>query len=666
MARKLESEALVMCGFTGFLTADFNYSYPEMERFLLSMRGSIVHRGPDDAGLWTDVDAGIWLGHQRLAIVDLTRAGHQPMKSPSGRYIVVFNGEIYNHFKLRQMLRISEMNQIWRGRSDTETLLAGFDEWGIQNTIEKTIGMFAFAVWDRKNSSLTLGRDRMGEKPLYYGWQGQGNAAVFLFGSELKALKAHPNFDGKISRNSLMLQMRYKYIPAPYSIYEGIYKLLPGTLLTVSLQQREPKVFTYWSALETAISGMENRFPGDRKQAIDEMEVLLKDAICNQMSAEVPLGAFLSGGVDSSTIVALMQAQSLHPIKTFTIGFNNQGYDEAAYARAVSQYIGTEHTELYVDANQARSVIPLLNSLYDEPFSDPSQIPTYLVSKLAQQHVKISLSGDAGDELFCGYNRYLFIARLIRTLEIAPTSLQKFAVSRFTSVSAEKWNIIGNTLARLLPQFFKLSRLGDKLHKIAGSLRHQRSDALYLGLVSDWNDPASIVIGGEELSILSTSELIALENLKDVERMMAMDMLTYLPNDILTKIDRASMGVSLETRVPFLDHRVVEFAWKLPKRLKLHRGQSKWILRQVLYRHVPRNLVERPKMGFGVPIDTWLRGPLRKWAEELLDENRLKREGFFHPKPIRQKWSEHINGERNWQYQLWNVLMFQSWLEANR
>ena len=629
------------------------------------MRGSILHRGPDYSGSWTDGNNGIWLGHQRLAIVDLTRNGHQPMKSPSGRYVIVFNGEIYNHFKLRQMLEISDMNPIWRGHSDTETLLAGFDSWGIQATIEKTIGMFAFAVWDRKNSSLTLGRDRMGEKPLYYGWQGQGNAAVFLFGSELKALRAHPTFDGKISRNALSLQMRYKYIPAPYSIYEGIYKLLPGSLLTVSLHQREPKIFTYWSAVETAVSGMENRFLGDHKQAIDEMEVLLKDAIYNQMSAEVPLGAFLSGGVDSSTIVALMQTQSLRPIKTFSIGFNEQGYDEAVYAKAVAKHIGTEHTELYVEADQARSVIPLLSSLYDEPFSDSSQIPTYLVSKLAQQHVKISLSGDAGDELFCGYKRYIFTARLGRTLENVPISLLKFVESGINSISVEKWNIMGDTLARVFPHFFKLSLLGDKLHKVAGSLRHQSSDSLYLGLVSDWKDPASIVIRGEELPILSTNELMALEKLHDVERMMAMDMLTYLPNDILTKIDRAAMGVSLETRLPFLDHRVVEFAWKLPKCLKLHRGQTKWILRQVLYRHVPRNLVERPKMGFGVPIDSWLRGPLRNWAEELLDENRLEREGFFHPEPIRQKWLEHLNGQRNWQQQLWNVLMFQSWLEAN-
>ena len=399
-------------------------------------------------------------GHQRLAIVDLSRAGHQPMKSVSGRYIIVFNGEIYNHLKLRQMLEFSGNQPNWYGHSDTESLLAGFDAWGIQGTIEKTIGMFAFAVWDRQTSSLTLGRDRIGEKPLYYGWQGQGKAAVFLFGSELKALRAHPAFEGKISRNALSLQMRHKYIPAPYSIYEGINKLLPGSLLTVSSRQPEPKISTYWSSVEIAISGMENRFLGDFKHAIHDMEVLLKNAIFNQMTAEVPLGAFLSGGIDSSTIVALMQAQSTRPIKTFTIGFNEEGYDEAVYAKEVAKYIGTEHTELYVTAEQARSVIPLLSSLYDEPFSDSSQIPTFLVSKLAKQHVKISLSGDAGDELFCGYNRYLLAASFGRRLANVPMPLRKFLGSGLTSVSAEKWNILGNAIARFFPQFLKFPHSG--------------------------------------------------------------------------------------------------------------------------------------------------------------------------------------------------------------
>ncbi len=666
MARKLETETLVMCGLTGFLAAGENSSYAEMEQSLLSMRTSLLHRGPDDAGLWADTNSGIWMGHQRLAIVDLTRTGLQPMKSASGRYIIVFNGEIYNHMMLRQMLENSGKNPNWHGHSDTESLIAGFDAWGIRETIEKTIGMFAFAVWDRRTSSLTLGRDRIGEKPLYYGWQGQGKSAVFLFGSELKALRAHPAFEGKISRNAISLQMRYKYIPAPYSIYEGIKKLLPGSLLTVSLQQREPEVSTFWSSVEVAIGGMENRFLGDYKQAIDEMELLLKDAICNQMTAEVPLGAFLSGGIDSSTVVALMQAQSSRPIKTFTIGFNEEGYDEAVNSKAVARHLGTEHTELYVEAEQARSVIPLLSSLYDEPFSDSSQIPTFLVSKLAQQHVKISLSGDGGDELFCGYNRYLLTRKLGQMLANIPMPLRKFAGLGLTSVSAEKWNMLGNALARIFPQSLKFPQLGDKLQKLAEVLANQSYNDLYLMLVSDWKNPASIVIGGEELPFLSTSDLKTLKSLVDVERMMVMDTLTYLPNDILTKIDRAAMGVSLETRVPFLDHRVVEFAWRLPLSMKLNRGQTKWILRQVLNRHVPSNLTERPKMGFGVPIDSWLRGPLREWADDLLDETRLKHEGFFYTTLIRQKWSEHLSGLRNWQYQLWNILMFQSWLGENK
>lgn len=650
-----------MCGFTGFLAAPAKTEgeLKEMARF---MANALAHRGPDDTGAWVDAQAGIALGHRRLSIVDLSPAGHQPLQSVSGRYMISFNGEIYNHQLLRQTLEATEQAVAWRGHSDTETLLACFDAWGIQGTIERAIGMFAFAAWDRQTKNLTLGRDRLGEKPVYYGWHGLGNDAVFLFGSELKALRAHPAFENKINRGALSLYLRHNYIPAPYSIYDGIFKLLPGSLLTVSLEQREPMVWAYWSGAQTAVSGVANVFLGGTEQAVNELEVLLKDAVRKQMMADVPLGAFLSGGVDSTTVVALMQSQSSRPVKTFTIGFDEEGYNEAVHAKALARHLGTDHTELYVTAEQARAVITLLPTLYDEPFSDSSQIPTFLVSQLARHHVTVSLSGDAGDELFCGYNRYQMTANLWRKLAAVPLPLRKLAARGLTSISPQLWNKLEGAFAGLMPRSARFANVGDKLHKGAGVLASQSVDALYLGLVSHWHDPTSVVIGGHEPPTLLTGYVPALDALDDVQRMMALDMLTYLPDDILTKVDRAAMGCSLETRVPFLDHRVVEFAWRLPQSMKLRDGQTKWALRQVLYRHVPKALIERHKMGFSVPLDSWLRGPLRQWAEELLSTDRLKREGFFHPAPVRQKWAEHLSGQRNWQSHLWDVLMFQAWL----
>ncbi len=655
-----------MCGIAGFITAGEYNSLGDQERLLASMSNTIAHRGPDDEGSWSDLAKGVWLGHRRLAIVDLSAAGHQPMKSASGRYIIIFNGEIYNHLLLRQEIEATGEVQSWYGHSDTETLLVGFDVWGIQGTVERTVGMFAFAVWDRQNSTLTLGRDRLGEKPLYYGWQGQGNSAVFLFGSELKVLRAHPAFENNINRGALSLQLRHNYIPAPYSIYKGISKLLPGSLLTVSRQQPEPKVWAYWSIAEVAKSGITNVFSGSEQLAVNKLETLLKESVSKQMIADVPLGAFLSGGVDSSTIVALMQAQSSRSVKTFSIGFNEKSYNEAVHAKAVAEHLGTDHTELYVTAEQARAVIPNLATLYDEPFSDSSQIPTFLVSELARQYVTVSLSGDAGDELFCGYNRYQMTANLWRKLATVPTPLRKLAARALTGISPQTWNNLVNTLSGLMPRSARLANVGDKLHKGAGVLPSQSADALYLGLVSHWHYPEEVVIGGQEPTTFLTGNLPNLEGLDNVQRMMALDMLTYLPDDILTKVDRAAMGVSLETRVPFLDHRVVEFAWTLPQSMKLRDGQTKWALRQILYRYVPKSLIERSKMGFGVPIDDWLRSPLREWAESLLSESRLEQEGFFHPKQIRKKWAEHLGGQRNWQYHLWSVLMFQAWLEQNK
>jgi asparagine synthase (glutamine-hydrolysing) len=648
-----------MCGLVGFFGGVAGIGGDGA--LLRRMSDTIIHRGPDDGGSWVDCEQRIGLGHRRLSIVDLSPAGHQPMMSDSGRYVIAFNGEIYNHLDIRTELEELGQAPTWRGHSDTETLLAGIEAWGVETTLKKSIGMFAIALWDRQTHTLTLARDRMGEKPLYYGWQGSGNERVFLFGSELKALKAHPAFAADINRGALCLLLRHNYIPAPYSIYQDIAKLEPGGLLSVSLAQPEPRIWKYWDAIEVARAGVAQPFAGTADQAVDALEVLAKDAVRQQMMADVPLGAFLSGGMDSSTVVALMQVQSSRPVKTFTIGFNEEGYNEAVHAKAVARHLGTEHTELYVSPQQAMEVIPRLPGLYCEPFADSSQIPTFLVSQLAKQHVTVSLSGDAGDELFCGYNRYQMTEKLWHKLALVPAPLRALMAKGITALSPTAWD----SLSGMIPGAGRYLALGDKLHKGAGVLASATVDELYLGMVSHQRNPADWVIGGQEPPTHLTGLRPELAGLGAVERMMALDAISYLQDDILVKVDRAGMGVSLESRVPFLDHRVVEFAWSLPLDYKLREGQTKWPLRQVLYRHVPRELIDRPKMGFGVPLHEWLRGPLRNWAEELLDEARLAREGYFRPAPIRKIWAEHLSGRRNWMAQLWNVLMFQAWLEAN-
>jgi asparagine synthase (glutamine-hydrolysing) len=640
-----------MCGFVGFLGGVFSEEQKGVESLLKRMADTITYRGPDDEGYWSDADQRIALGHRRLSILDLSPAGHQPMVSSSGRYVIAFNGEAYNHMALRQELGVTS----WRGHSDTETLLAGFDEWGIQGAIERVVGMFAFAVWDKTENTLTLGRDRIGEKPLYYGWQGNN----FLFGSELKALKEHPAFKAEINRESVCLFMRHSYIPAPYSIYTGIKKLEPGCLLSCSLSQPEPTIWAYWSAVNLIKKGVDFPFRGTPVEAVDELERLTKDSIKQQMVADVPLGAFLSGGKDSSTVVALMQSQSSQKIKTFSIGFNEDGYNEAIYAKAVAQHLGTEHTELYVPSNIAREVIASLPTLYDEPFSDSSQIPTFLVAQLAKQHVTVALSGDAGDELFGGYNRYKMTGDIWRKISLLPRSIRRLAAQGIEALTPQAWN----SLCEYVPGTNRFVNIGDKLHKGAGIMASRSIDELYLGLVSFFSNPESLVISGREPDTLLTGNMPDLTGLDDVQRMMALDLVTYLPDDILVKVDRAAMGVSLETRVPFLDHRIVEFAWTLPQSLKIRDGETKWALCQILYRYVPKELIDRPKMGFGIPIHDWLRGPLKDWAEALLDETRLKAEGIFYPAPIRALWKEHLSGHRNLGHYLWNVLMFQLWLE---
>lgn len=640
------------------------------------MIDALQHRGPDCGGVWFDDTVGIALAHRRLSILDLSAAGHQPMESSCGRYVMVFNGEIYNHLELRKELeRLSSTGGLgagsgphaiaWRGHSDTETVLAAFARWGVRKTLEQCVGMFALALWDRQTRTLTLVRDRLGEKPLYYGWQ----SGAFLFGSELKALKANPAFQAEIDRGALTLLLRHNYIPAPYSIYQGIRKLWPGTYLQLALDSEHyrsqilPEPQPYWSVQHAVELGQGELMNGGDADAVDRLDRLLRDAVRQQMVADVPLGAFLSGGIDSSTIVALMQAQSVRSVKTFTIGFHEMDYNEAEHAKAVARHLGTEHTELYVTPQEALEVIPRLPLLYDEPFSDSSQIPTFLVSRMTRRHVTVSLSGDAGDELFGGYNRYLLADSISRLLAVFPRAVRRGAARGIMTASPAMWSRAYEWIAPLLPAKVRFTQAGDKAHKLATVLGAASDEKIYHRLISHWENPAEVVIGTSEPPTLLTSPETwpAVDSLE--HRMMALDTMSYLPDDILAKLDRAAMGASLETRVPMLDHRVVEFAWRLPLSMKIRNGQGKWILRQVLYKYVPRDLMERPKMGFGVPIDSWLRGPLRDWAEMLLDESRLRREGYLHPGPIRKKWSEHLSGRHNWQYQLWDVLMFQAWLE---
>lgn len=646
-----------MCGWIGFRERA-NRGEAELNARIRRMAKTLEHRGPDDEGVWADPEVGVALGFRRLAIVDLSPAGHQPMFSASGRYIIVFNGEVYNFKSLRQQLEA--LGHTFYGGSDTEVMLAAIEQWGVEAAVKRFVGMFAFALWDRQRRCLSLVRDRLGIKPLYYGWMGR----TFLYGSELKALRAHPDFRAEIDRGALTLFMRHNYVPAPYSIYQGIRQLPPGCILTLFLSSDEhPEPIPYWSAKEAAEQGVAHPFTGSDKEAIEQLDDLLREAIGLRMIADVPLGAFLSGGVDSSTVVALMQAQSPQPVKTFSIGFHEQGYDEAMHARAVAKHLGTDHTELYVTPAEAQAVIPLLPTMYDEPFSDSSQIPTFLVSQLTRKYVTVSLSGDGGDELFAGYNRYFAAEAIWRKVGWLPRGMRQGVAKGISSIGTptyDKW------LAWMAPRtgrYGHVGPVGDKLHKLAEVTSVATSEALYRRYVSHAKTPAEMIIGGYEppTELTATDRMAKLPDF--IQRMMYLDTVTYLPNDILTKVDRASMAVSLEARVPLLDHRVVEFAWRLPMSMKIRNGQGKWILRQVLDRYVPRNLIDRPKMGFGVPIDMWLRGPLREWAESLLDERRLRVDGFFDPIPIRTKWLEHLSGQRNWQYYLWDVLMFQAWFE---
>jgi asparagine synthase (glutamine-hydrolysing) len=615
------------------------------------------HRGPDDHGHWTDPALGIALGHRRLSILDLSPEGHQPMASAGGRYLTVFNGEIYNWRELRREEEAHGAR--FRGHSDTEVILAAIERRGLVPAIRAMAGMFALAIWDRSDRVLHLVRDRLGEKPLYHGRCGD----TLLFGSELKALRAHPAWRGTIDREATTLFVRYGYVPAPRSIYQGIGKVAPGTIVTYRSATSEPEVTTYWSAADAAAQGLRTPLTGSDAEVEAEFDTLLRQVIGREMVADVPLGAFLSGGIDSSLIVALMQAQSSRPVQTFTIGFNEAEYNEATYAREVAAHLGTSHTELYVTPAEALAVVPRLPQIYDEPFADSSQIPTHLVAALARQQVTVALSGDGGDELFGGYHRYFLTDRWWKRLRRVPAGSRELLGHGLRAVSPRGWDKAIGLLG--------LGRLGsrptgDRVHKLARVLGAGTLDQLYEHFVSQWADPATVVRGGVEPLLPTTWRDTMLTHGWPIQRMMLRDALTYLPDDILVKVDRATMAVSLESRAPFLDHSLFEFAWRVPSRLKVDHGQGKLLLRRVLERYVPKRLYDRPKMGFGVPIDSWLRGPLKSWAEDLLSESRLREEGVFSPEEIRRTWTEHQSGARNWQYPLWVILMYQAWSAGQR
>jgi asparagine synthase (glutamine-hydrolysing) len=606
--------------------------------------------------VWFDEEAGIALGHRRLAILDLSSRGHQPMASRCGRFVICFNGEIYNHRELRRELGETLP---WRGRSDTEVLLEAIVRWGVEQALARSNGMFAIALWSRDERALYLARDRFGEKPLYYG-HSRGH---FLFGSELKALRKHPSWNGTIDREALTLLLRFGYVPAPYSIYRGIRKLLPGTWLRLRGVDAEPTIHAYWSALAVAEQGVAAPFPGTEPEAVDALEALMTDAIDIRTEADVPVGAFLSGGIDSSAVVALMQAQSDVPVRTFTIGFREADFDEAEHARAIAKHLGTSHTELYLEPREGLRLLPTLPRIWDEPFADPSQIPTLLIATLARQHVSVVLSGDGGDELFGGYARYLRAEEIKRSMGRIPRPVRRVAAGAIRALPREAWNRFLNPLSVFLPDALRVQNPGDRLHKASLVLGTDEPSAIYRSLVSHWKRPHDVTVSGSEPATRFDDEYK--DGLGgDLHSMMYLDTVTYLPDDILVKVDRASMSVGLEARVPLLDHRVYELAWRMPSAWKVRGGVGKAPLRILLRRHLPQTLTDRPKKGFSVPIGGWLRGPLRDWAEALLDRDRLRREGYLNAGVVAEAWQQHLAGTPHLEFCLWDLLMFQAWLET--
>ncbi|QJB56592.1 asparagine synthase (glutamine-hydrolyzing) [Pseudodesulfovibrio sp. zrk46] len=630
-----------MCGITGFLLKNAAWSDEVMSQAVHEMNDTLAHRGPDDSGIWVDKTAGVAFGHRRLSILDLSPLGHQPMQSVSKRYSLIFNGEVYNHLSLREELAASGYE--FRGGSDTETMLAAFEAWGIRKAVTRFIGMFAFALWDNVNRKLFLCRDRMGIKPLYYGLV----SSALVFGSELKAIRAFPEISLSVDREALSLFFRHNYIPAPYSIYKEIKKLEPGMLVQFDGSGRLIDEDKYWSPSDVWDHGIRNPFLGTEEDAVVELEKILTDAVGLRMLSDVPLGALLSGGIDSSVVTALMQKQSAQPVKTFSVGFQEAAFNEAEFARKVASHLGTDHTELMVSPQNLLDAVSEMPTIWDEPFADSSQLPTLCVSRLARQSVTVCLSGDGGDELFYGYQRYQWMDSVWRQLSRFPLSVRKLLAH-----------------ARHLPKelFSLLGSKGTKIHWRLEALGLESFSDLYRYFVSHHKNPATFVLGGSEPQVHPFKAIVGSDRMSD---MALCDVQTYLPDDILTKVDRASMATSLEMRVPILDHRVAEFASTLPTSYKYENGKGKRVLREVLYKHVPRELVERPKMGFGVPIERWLKAELRDWAEALLDENLLRSQGYLDAGAVTKMWREYLQGQVNWNYYLWDVLMFQLWLKEN-
>ncbi len=635
-----------MCGVAGLFDYRARRAPDALAAQGRAMADAVLHRGPDAGGVWSDAAVGVALGHRRLSIIDLTEAGAQPMVSCCGRFVVSYNGEAYNADALKPELEAADRK--FRGHCDTEVIVEGCAVWGVEATIKRLIGMFALALWDRQERALYLVRDRLGIKPMYWVETGE----TLLFGSELKALRAVKEWQPALDRDAVAAYLRFAYVPGSRGIYQGVRQLAPGTML-VARAGRPVEIREFWSLDQVARNGQADRFAGSEDEAAQILDALLGDAVKRRMIADVPLGAFLSGGIDSSTVLALMQKASNRPVRSFSIGFHEKGFDEAPHAARVAKHLGTDHTELYVEPGHALEIIPRLPTMYDEPFADVSQIPTFLVAEMTRRHVTVALSGDGGDELFAGYTRYFRSEAVRKVLDTVPRGARSAAAAAVKSVAPATWSALGSWA---MPQF------GDRVHKLAGALAGTPAD-FYRLMVTHWDNPDAIVRSGAEPKGLLWDETLAQRVPDPVERMQYLDTLTYLPDDILTKVDRASMAVALEARVPLLDHRVVEFSWRLKPALKASGGVGKRILRRVLDRYVPKALIDRPKMGFGVPIDSWLRGPLKEWAETLLGEKRLAAEGVFDPAPIRAKWREHLSGERNWQYPLWTVLMFQAWKE---
>ncbi|WP_307349936.1 asparagine synthase (glutamine-hydrolyzing) [Caulobacter ginsengisoli] len=654
-----------MCGIAGLYSA----SQPRLASQAAAGRmcDVLTHRGPDSQGIWADSAAGLVFGQRRLAVIDTSEAGLQPMQSASGRFVINYNGEIYNYLDVRAELEASGPVPNWRGHSDTETMLEAIDRWGLADTLARIEGQFAIALWDRQARRLYLARDRFGEKPLYYGWAGK----ALVFGSELKALRTVPGCPGEIDREALASFVRYGFVPHPRSIWRGISKLPPGTWTSFGPDDppgSAPRIVTYWDAGEAASQAMADPWRGSESDAVEALDALLARTVKSRMIADVPLGAMLSGGVDSSTVVAMMQAhgQAAGPVKTFTLGFDEAGYDEAAAAKAVAAHLGTDHTELYVTAADALAVAPRLPSLYDEPFADASQIPTFLVSGLARSQVTVALSGDAGDEIFGGYNRYFHGAEVWKRAGGVPRSLRAGAAAALQAVSPDGWNRAAGALSAVLPAELSGGRAGEKIHKLAGVLSAADQDAYHQGLLSLWDDPGQVLVDRAQGLSLPGDHPVPAAMTSFAERAMYLDTRYYLPDDILAKVDRAAMGVSLEARAPFLDRDVFAFAWSLPMSMKIGGGRGKQVLRKVLDRYVPRALIDRPKQGFALPIGRWLRGELKDWGEALLAPSRLKDQGLFDPAAARRCWDEHQSGRRNWDTRLWVLLMAQAWLDEQR